>query len=225
MKKIGIALLLGICVAAHSAESTITEEFIQLLKENTAKKAAGTNDFKQFFFRLTELADKGDPSAQFLVGMTVLNARRNVAEKYMAASAQSGCAGAEMGLGLLAMLNKQPTTGIAHFRAAAEKGDAMAQVAISGIYERGDNGFDKSLPKAYAWLRLAERQTFSNGGLLAIRDAMKKLRGSMTEDDIVNSEKDFSEISVAIPKVNYYFCGQFNIDASRDPDIPYYFKF
>src|SRR4029079_7865538 len=115
--------------------------------------------------------------------------------------------------------------GVAHFHVAAQKGDATAQVALSGMHERGDNGFDKSWPKAYAWARLAERQTFSNGALLAVQNALNGLRGRMTDEDMARSEAYSWAIAGKIPKFDYSSCGQFNIDASRDPSIASYYQF
>lgn len=225
MRYIVFALLLFTCVSANSASSTITDEFIQILKKNATEKSKGTNDPKKFFSKVIELANKGDPSAQFLLGLTMIKERRDMAQKYLTASARSGCVGAETGLGILAMLNKQSAVGVAHFKTAAKKGDAMAQAAIAGMIARGENGYEKNLAKAYAWLRLAERQTFSNGALRAIHEGMKKLKVNMATDDLVKSDKYFSEISATIPKVNYAFCGQLNVDTSRDPNIAYYYKF
>lgn len=225
MRQICAVLLVMSCAASYAAEVRTSDEFIHLLRTNATEKRMGVSDPRQFVAKLDELASRGDPSAQFLMGLTVLKERRELAEGYFTPSAQAGCAGAEMGLGLLAMLKKQWALGVAHFKVAAARGDAMAQVTISGLHERGDHGMEKSLPKAYAWLRVAERQAFSNGGVLAIRDGMEQLRSKMTDEDAKQSEKDFTHIAASTPKANYYFCGQFNVDVSRDPAIPDDFRF
>lgn len=218
------AILISALHPVWAAQKTITDDFIQLLKRNAEEKARGTNDPTKFILEVTKLADQGDASAQFLVGVVALAGRNDVAEKYLVTSAKMGCVGAEAGLGVLLASKKQVAESVAHLRSAAEGGDAMAQVGIAGMYQRGDNGFEKSLPKAYVWLRLAERQTFSNSSLLVIRDALQKAQANMSSEEVVRAEAELSGMSTKIVKVDYSFCGQLNIDTSRDQSIPYYFR-
>lgn len=218
-------LLLGASWTAQADAPAASEGFVQLLKKTAAERQTGAVDPKPFFARLSELAKQGDPAAQFLLGMGFFKDRKDLAEQYMSAAAQSGCAGAVMGLGLLAMDKGQAAQGVAHFKRAAEQGDAMAPAAISGLYERGEHGFEKSLSKSLAWLRLAERQTASSGALMGIKDVVKRLRSSMSVQELAAAEAEFATLAARIPKHSYYFCGQFNLDTSADPSVPDYFKF
>jgi|GEM_PF-4946911 len=210
------------CSIASAKEATITPEFIELLKKNHHEKSLGTNSPEDFLSSLKTIADKGDPSAQFLYGMALSRENRSAAKEYLSLSATAGCTGSEAMLAVINMIEKNNEEGVKLFKASAQKGDTMAQAAISGLYKRGENGFEKSDIKAYAWLMLAQRQTFSLGALKSIEQGMSAL--SLSDADIKKANVEYKALSRKIKKQDYYLCGQMDLDASRAENIEPYLK-
>lgn len=222
MKYLSIFVLITICSISSAKSNTITPEFIALLKKNYYEKSLGINNPRNFFSSLKSIADKGDPSAQFFYGMLLSQESTTVAKQYLSRSADAGCTGSEMILASLNMVEENTEEGIRLFKSSAINGDASAQVAMSGFYNRGSDGFERSRTKAYAWLMLAKRQTFSNGALAAIEEAINGL--NMTDAEIKEASNEYETLATTIGKREYFFCGQGNIDTSRARDVEFYLK-
>lgn len=221
MKHLITAFLACICGTSYAAEVKMTEEFIHALE----RKSSGNLQPHEFLSKLAEIAEKDDPSAQFLIGMTYLKSNPRIATSYLDKSSAAGCAGAETALGILEMLNKNYSAGIAHFKTAASHGETSAQMALSGLYERGDHGIPASLPKAYAWLEIADRQTFSTGARTAIANGKEKLTVKMSALERSAAQIETEVISKMAPRVEYEFCGQYQIDNSLLTNLPKYLRF
>lgn len=222
MKYFSVFALVFICSIASAKDATITAEFIELLKKNHHEKSLGTNNPEDFLSSIKIMADKGDPSAQFLYGMLLAKGDRSTAKQYLSLSAAAGCAGSEGMLAAINMIEKNNDEGVALFKSSANKGDALAQAAISGFYKRGDNGFEQSDINAYAWLLLAQRQSYSEGGLQAIEQRMSE--AGLSDADIKKANIEFKRLSKKIKKQEYYLCGQMNLDASGADNIEPYLK-
>ncbi|MBK8187857.1 MAG: sel1 repeat family protein [Cellvibrio sp.] len=222
MKHILLFMILSICISSYGKENIPSKEFVELLKENAHQKFLGTNDPVTLINSIKLLADNNDYAAQFLYGLVLSRSDSISSELYLSKSANSGCAGSKMALGVIFMNRNDTSKGFALIKAAAEGGDAMAQVAISGNYERGEHGLKKNKLKAYAWLKLAEKQTFSHGAHLAIKEALNNL--SLSGNQLTRAKKEYANLSKKIKTYDYYFCGQMNLDTSKDPNIEYYFK-
>ncbi len=189
MKYFFIFVLISVCSIASAKEATITPEFIELLKKNHHEKSLGTNSPEVFLASIKTIADKGDPSAQFLYGIALSQENRSAAKQYLSSSAAAGCAGSEAMLAIINMIEKNSEEGVKLLKSSANKGDASAQAAISGFYKRGEYGFEKSDIKTYAWLMLAQKQTFSLGGLKSIEQGMSEL--NLSEADIKKANIEF----------------------------------
>lgn len=222
MKYFSIFVLALICSLASAKEATITPEFIELLKKNHDEKSLGTNNPEDFLSALKAIADKGDPSAQFLHGMLIARDNRSTAKEYLSLSAAAGCAGSEGMLAAINMIEKNNDESVKLFKSSANKGDALAQAAIYGFYKRGDYGFEQSDIKAYAWLMLAQRQAYSDGGLKAIEQRMSEM--GLSDADLKKANIEYKALAKKIKKQDYYFCGQMNLDASRAENVEPYFK-
>ena len=222
MKYFSILVLAFICSIASAKEATITPEFIELLKKNHHEKSLGTNNPEAFLSSIKTMADKGDPSAQFLYGIANFQANRSDVKQYLSLSATAGCVGSEAMLAVINMIEKNHEEGIELFKSSANKGDASAQAAISGFYKRGEYGFEKSDIKTYAWLMLAQRQTFSQGGLKSIEQGMSAL--NLSDADIKKANIEYKALSKKIKKQDYYLCSQMNLDASLAENIEPYLK-
>lgn len=76
--------------------------------------------------------------------------------------AKNGHAGAQLGLGTMygGGLGVPPndTAAVLWIKMAAEKGDAAAQLVLSGIYEDGRYGVPRDLQAAMSWIRKAAEQ-------------------------------------------------------------------
>ncbi len=219
-----LAAFCACCTCAVGAAQTISPEFVNLLKDTEAQRRSGANDPQQFLGQVRTIAERGDPSAQFLIALLAMKQDRELAKTYFSRSVAKGCWGSEMGLGIIAMIEHRPDEGVRRFKAAASKGDVSAYAAISGLHERGDNGFERSLPKAYAWAKLAVDQSPSMGARAAAQEAMRKLDNAMVAAQREQAAAVYADISRKYPKVKYFFCGQVNPDASLDPTVPSYLQ-
>lgn len=218
------ALLTALCACAAWAAETTSPEFVKLLKETEAQRRAGAIDPQQFIGQVRAIADRGDPSAQFLIAMLAMKQDRELAKDFFSRSAMKGCSGSEMGLAVVAMLEHHTEEGVRRFWAAASKGDVSAYAAIAGMHERGDYEFERSLPKAYAWAKLAADESPSKGARMAMEDAMRRIDSGMSGAQREEAAVAYTDISRRFPKVKYFFCGQFNLDTSLDPTVPSYFQ-
>lgn len=217
----GISIIFFSSIAC--AVPQLSPEFESILKENHKLKQQGTPDVNRLFSSAKNLADKGDAPAQYLMGMVLMNQNPDVAKQYLQKSSSAGCSGATTMLGILHLKAGDRNQGTPLIVKAAEAGDATAQAALSGIYLRGEN-VTMSKSDAYKWLKLAERQTFSNGALGAIHEGMKKLEGQFSAEEKIAAEKQFAEAAKKFHVVNYMFCGQANLDTSRSSTVPDYLK-
>lgn len=218
------AMLIALSACAARAGNTTSPEFEQFLKENETQRQTGATNPQQFLAKVRTFADRGDPSAQFLIALASAQQDHELARTFFSQSAKRGCSGSEMGLGIIAMSEHRTQEGVARVKAAASKGDVSAYAMISGMHKRGDDGFEKSLPRAYAWAKLAADQSPSMGARAAVEAALPKLHDAMTDSQRAEASAVYAEISRKFPKAKYFLCGQFNPDASLDPTVPSYLQ-
>lgn len=221
--KIPAAILALLLPVMSQAAPSITPEFEALLKENHALKQRGEPDPDRIVAATRRIADSGDATAQYLIGLLLLKQDPQKSKEYLLKSSEAGCVGAMTLLGVLYLQEQDGNHGVPLLVKAAENGDATAQVYLSGAYRRGD-GFDKSAVQAYLWLKLAERQSFSNGALASIRAAISDIEQQLSAQEKAEAEKQFAVTAQKIAVVDYTFCSQANPDASRSATVPDYLK-
>jgi TPR repeat protein len=215
-----ILIFIGLtCGSAFAEEPKAGNELTLALVKNREEMKRGTNDFDRFLPTVKRIADDGDPVAQFIYGTFMAATNKKLSMRYLTLSSEKGCAGATAMLGVVSMVLKDYERAVNYFKQAAIKGDAGAQAGLAGFYMRGEHGFPKDISMALAWAKLAERQIYSIGSLDAIRQYLKEIKSSATQDEIKRGENIFSELSVKYPKKAYYMCGQSNVDTSREPEI------
>jgi TPR repeat protein len=220
--KIASAIAASLVFAGALAAPLTTPEFEALLKKNYELKRQGRSDLGEFLVSARAIADKGDAAAQYMVGMILVKMDPSTSKEYLSKSAKAGCAGSKTLLGVLYMQEKN-SEGVPLLAKAAAEGDATAQAIMSGAYLRGD-GVEKSPTKAYTWLKLAERQSFSNGAGAAIQDGLSKIEKQMSTADKAEADKQFALEAKRVPVVNYVFCGQANPDTSKAKNVPEYLR-
>ncbi len=218
------AMLIALSACSARAGNTTSPEFEQFLKESETQRRTGATNPQQVFVEVRAFADRGDPSAQFLIALASMQQDRELAKTFFSQSAKKGCSGSETGLGVIAMIEHRTQEGLARIKAAASKGDVSAYAMISGMHKQGDDGLEKSLPKAYAWAKLAADQSPSMGARAAVEAALPKLHDAMTDSQRAEASTIYAEISRKFPKAKYFLCGQFNPDASLDPTVPSYLQ-
>jgi uncharacterized protein len=110
-----------------------------------------------------QAANRGDPDAQFDVGMAFYAGRAAAEDPARAAewfdrAAAQGHPGAHYYLGYLYSAGlgvpESPSRSLAHFRAAGERGDLRAQLYLGNLYRLGQ-GVPQDLEEACLWYTLA----------------------------------------------------------------------
>jgi len=188
----------------------------QLLVEHADRLAGGSDDQTTFNRGLNDLAEKGDPVAQFLWAVSGAHEDGAKIEKLLLNSASSGCVGAAGILGLMYIDKRQFKSGGYWLRYAAENGDAGSQVMLANFYLAGINNFRKDSTEGIAWLRMAERQTYSSGTWTYIVTRIFELEHSLASQAKSEVTKRFGELETKIPFVDYHLCGQSGPGRNRD---------
>ena len=146
--------------------------FADLLADNTATNSQAntnctTNTSTNVFEKIEEEeAKKGDPAAQFNLGLDFLNGtfqKKDPKEafKWFLKSAEQGYVGAEHNLGWMCDngvgVERSSTEAAIWYEKAANQGDAQAQNIIGQMYSEGD-GVEKSDALAAKWFKKAVQQ-------------------------------------------------------------------
>ncbi len=143
-----------------------------------------------------ELAESGDPKAQFELGMSYRNGQAGTpdpakAYSWLQKSAQQNYADAQYVLGTLhlaghGVLQSFPAA-FEWFEKAAQQNHAEAQFNLGRMYRRG-YGVETSHVKAYMWFNLAAAQGHDRA-----REARDNLLPLMTPDQIRAAQRESHE--------------------------------
>jgi len=162
-----VAALLFLAAPCSSSAAAVTDKAVAAMQKG---------DYKVALDELRPLAAKGDPNAQFLLGMLYDSGRGVAQDQAVAASwyrkaAKQNHPLAQLYLGLLLYTGegvKQDHVEAARwFRAAADSGNAEAQFYLGSMYERGA-GVKQNPTEAIRWLtKSAAQQNTRAMGLLA----------------------------------------------------------
>ena len=158
-----------------STNSTNGNLFADLLGDNTATNSQGkTNSTNNVFAKIVEEeAKKGDPAAQFNLGLDFLNGtfqKKDPQEafKWFLKSAEQGNVSAEHNLGWMfdngVGVEKNSAEAAKWYEKAANQGDAQAQNIIGQMYSEGD-GVEKSDARAAKWYKKAVDQGDAQGAV------------------------------------------------------------
>jgi hypothetical protein len=149
---------------------------------NAGIKAYQRDDYATAYREWKPLAKKGDPAAQYNLGLLYhfgLGVRRDEAEaaKWYGLAAEQGDADAQHAIGdfyIEGLWGKPEYAEAAEwFRLAAEQGHAEAQRKLGALYARG-RGVPKNQIKAAKWLRRAAKQGDAKAKRLIRRLARSK---------------------------------------------------
>ena len=123
--------------------------------------------YKKAYDKALQLANRGDASAQFVVGKVLDYGNGGIAQEQSAAvrwykrAAEQGYSGAQFNLGNCYQLGEgvkeNKETAVYWYRQAALQGDADAQYMLALCYASGD-GIAKSARKAIEWFKQSSRQ-------------------------------------------------------------------
>ena len=153
--------------------------FADLLADNTATNSQAntnctTNTSTNVFAKIDEEeAKKGDPAAQFNLGLDFLNGtfqKKDPKEafKWFLKSAEQGYVGAQHNLGWMCDngvgVERSSTEAAKWYEKAANQGDAQAQNIIGQMYSEGD-GVEKSDALAAKWYKKAVAQGDAQGAV------------------------------------------------------------
>jgi TPR repeat protein len=141
---------------------------------------------------LRPLAERGDPTAQALVGSMYgkgLNVTYDGAEavRWWRKAAEQGDASAQEDLAPTYLwgdgVQPDPSEAAQWFRKAAEQGEISAQTSLAYLYARGA-GVSKDLALAHMWLSLAAAQ-----GQPVLKIALDKLASKMTSEQVTEVQR------------------------------------
>lgn len=162
-----VASLLFLAVPCFPSTPSATDKAVQALK---------AGDFKTALDELRPLAAKGDPHAQFLMGMLYDSGKGVAQDQATAASwyrkaAKQGHQMAQVFLGVLLYTGQGVKQDYAEsarwFRTPADSGNNQAQFYLGAMYEQGA-GVKKSESEAIRWLtKSASQRNTQAMGLLA----------------------------------------------------------
>jgi hypothetical protein len=137
--------------------------FIGVFSEQIAEqKSSNVTDVRQ-------LAEKGDPSAQYNLGVMYHNGRgvekdEVEAFKWYQKAAEQGDADAQNNLGVMYAngrgVEKDEVEAVKWYQKAAEQGDAAAQTNLGVMYEDG-SGVEKDEVEAVKWYQKAAEQGYA----------------------------------------------------------------
>lgn len=152
---------------------------------------------------LAAAAERGDPKAQFLLGMAYRSGQLpandpSVAYQWIARSAQQGYADAQYMLGSLhlaghGVLQSFPTA-FEWFERAAQQNHAGAQYSLALMYRRG-YGVQANNAKAYVWFNLAAAQGHDRA-----REARDSLLPALTQEQVRTAQREAQEWRPEAPK-------------------------
>jgi len=205
----GFLLLLP--TLAHATPATShpvpSEKLKEVLVRQETRVLAGEKDLAPFSADLASLSMQGDPVAEFLLGMFLLESNTDKAISLLKDSAQKGCAGSAgiVGIYLMGIDKKSAKEWLVR---AAGSGNSDAQMMISTFYEKGSEGYPKSIEKAIAWAELAQWQSYRDVGIGPLYIHALELREKLSPNQIKSVEMIVSSLKKQYPKQPYYICGQ-----------------
>jgi len=186
MRNLTLTLCLTVAVLLGSAKASYIDDYTKGLN------AAQSGDFSTALREWTTLAEQGDSSAQFNLGVMYEHGRGvpkddKTAEKWYRLAAKQGVADAQFNLGVMygkgRGVPKDDKTAEKWYRLAAKQGDAKAQINLGIMYIDG-RGVIKDVVYAHMWVNIGA----SNGAAYAggIRDFIEK---RMTSAQIAEAQK------------------------------------
>ena len=191
------------------AAPVISQQLRDAFARQQQRAQANNQDMNAFKNDMKDLADKGDPVAQFYYA--VLNDSDNPYTpenlKYLQNSANGGCAGAA---GLIAMYYSTKNKGMGKYwlEYAAKNGEANSQFMIAMNYFSGENGYIKDPAASYGWLLLASAQVYSKGLQSQIEMILFNMNGQYSKEQISKGKKIYSEHRKKYEIQPFHICGQ-----------------
>jgi hypothetical protein len=161
--KHSLSITLFFCLAAYAHQTVVP---IACADWNEATSAYGRGDYALAYKEIKPLAEKGDPGAQYNLGMMYFNAQGVPqddfeAVKWFRKAAEQGFAQAQNCLGRMYGDGKgvvqDYVEAVKWYRKAAEQGYGDAQHLLGVWYAMG-KGVQQDFVQAYMWFNLAAMQ-------------------------------------------------------------------
>jgi hypothetical protein len=213
MRYLFFTLLLFMTMSSVYARPPEISEGMRKLMEDAR---TGSIEGNAFMATLQKLVDKKDPVAQFVLGARIMDAEPENAKKLLQESVAAGCPAAAGFLGMLLLAEKATAPGLDFTRSAAGGGNSLAQVALASFYLNGSQGIAKDRVEAFAWLRLAERQTYSAGEWGSVVEKLLSMKGELSKKELKQAEARYAALAKTVPVASYHLCGQSVPDIDRD---------
>lgn len=156
---------------------------------------------------LQRLADKEDPIAKFFLAVMFKPSDERAMKTLLYESASGGCAGAASLLGML-LMKENEEGGLAWLTLGANSGDSTGQMMLGIFFLRDLSNISRNKASAYAWLKLAIRQTYSSGQKAAISLQLLNLENTLTASERNDAFARYNELQQQIAVVPDHICGQ-----------------
>ena len=140
-----------------------------------------------------QLAEKGDPEAQFKMAVSYYNGNSThknykLAKEWYEKAAKQGHEKAQFNLGIMyesgKYINQDYKEAFKWFRRSAEQGNAMGQYNLSVLYYKG-LGIEKDYVKAYNWCNLSLAEDENNS---SAKDLLNILEENMNPTEIEKAQ-------------------------------------
>lgn len=164
--------------------------------------------------RLKQLADSNDPVAQYIFAVTYLHEVSGVAMALLTNSARAGCPAAATLMSTQFEEDVDVAERLYWLRKAASGGDASAQLLLSLAYSSGTKGVRLSNASAYAWLSLAERQTYSKTQKTIIDTLKVTMLVNLEEKENEEAHHMIKGLMELVPVIPEHPCGQADLGIS-----------
>ena len=186
----------------------ISKELRDVLHAESRRVKSGTKNTALLRLDLQRLSDKGDPVAQFLFAMLFYKDEPRTKKQLLTQSALGGCAGAAGILGAELLSKGERKDGLMWIDYAAYEGDAAAQTLLADLYLKNEMDADDGKEHAYAWLRLAKRQTYSSTQRAVVFIQLVNLKAALSEEEISHAEIIYRRLEQKIGVMPEHPCGQ-----------------
>jgi len=187
MKSVLTALLLSISLIFSSGMTSYAQDF------QKGFRAAQSRDFATALKEWTPLAEQGDATAQYNLGLLYHEGRNGITRDYKEAvkwwlkAAEQDHTEAQYNVGLMYERGRgivqDYKEAVYWYRKAAEQGDAAAQYSLGYAYDFGD-GVARDYVYAFMWLNLA-----ASNGYLDAEEHKRGLKWEMTPLQLAEAQK------------------------------------
>jgi hypothetical protein len=191
-----------------SANPTVSNDLQEILIQQSERVKSGHDDMRAYRTALRDLANNGDPVAQFLFSVISIgddNLDNETIVKYLHSSASNGCAGSAGILAIKYFSENNNRAGVIWLKYAAENGDASSQAILGQYYIAGKNGLNKNETEGFAWKRLALKQSYSKGVSSQLKMFELQTGESLHSQSV---EARFERLLEEIGIQPFYLCGQ-----------------